>query len=70
LFPESAIALRGDEFLVEAEMTGPTPKDLNRQLLSQLRRAERRTRLRARWIAPDGTVSSFFDYVRKTTRRP
>jgi len=69
-FPSGAVVARGDEFFVEADLTGPTAKDLNRRLLSQLRRAEKRTRLRARWVAPDGTESSFFDYVLKTVHRP
>lgn len=70
LFRPSALVRQRDEFLVEAEMTGPSSKELNRQLLSRLRRAEKRTRLRARWTDPDGTETSYFDYVLKATRRP
>ena len=51
-------------FHVEATMTGPSAPDLNRSLLSALRRAERRTRLRAEWTAC-GLTESFFDYVRR-----
>jgi hypothetical protein len=36
---------------VEATMTGPAALDLNRSLLSALRQAERRSRLRAEWTA-------------------
>jgi len=48
-------------------MTGPAARDLNRSLLSALRRAERRTRLRAEWTA-GGMTERFFDYVPKGTR--
>lgn len=57
----------GDEFLVEAEMEGESAKDLNRSLLSALRKAEKRTRLRAEWTSEDGTTQRFFDYVLKKT---
>ena len=50
------------EFRVEAEMEGPSARDLNRALLSGLRRAEKRTRLRAEWTS-QGVTERFFDYV-------
>ena len=52
------------EFRIEAEMEGKDAKELNRSLLSELRRAERRTRLRAEWTC-GGTTERFFDYVLK-----
>ena len=52
------------EFHVEAEMEGPSARDLNRALLSELRRAEKRTRLRAEWTC-EGMTERFFDYVSK-----
>jgi hypothetical protein len=55
------------EFVVEAEMKGESAKDLNRSLLSAIRRAEKRTRLRAEWTADDGTTERYFDYVLKKT---
>ncbi len=58
----------GDEFIVEAEMEGTDAKDLNRSLLSALRRVERRTRLRAEWDS-GGTTQRFFDYVLKKTTK-
>lgn len=58
------------EFVVVKAMEGESAKDLNRQLLSALRRVERKTRLRAEWKAQDGTVSGFFDYVLKKESRP
>jgi hypothetical protein len=51
-------------FHVEAELVGESARDLNRSLLSTLRRAERRTRLRAVWTA-GGMTERFFDYVPK-----
>jgi hypothetical protein len=53
-----------DEFLVEARMIGEGAKELNRSLLSSLRRVEKRTRLRAEWTYGD-TTERFFDYVSK-----
>lgn len=57
------------EFIVEAEMEGESAKDLNRSLLSALRRAEKKTRLRAEWTSDDGTTQRFFDYVLKKTTK-
>lgn len=57
-----------DGWEVEAELAGASARDLNRALLTELRRAEKRTRLRAEWSA-DGWVERFFDYVPKG-RRP
>ena len=53
---------------VEAELTGESARDLNRMLLSQMRKAERRTRLRAEWTA-DGVTERFFDYVPKGKKK-
>ncbi|MDQ2873926.1 MAG: hypothetical protein M3Y33_03555 [Actinomycetota bacterium] len=50
---------------VEGVMEGEDARDVNRQLLSALRRAERRTRLRAEWTG-GGITCRFFDYVPKT----
>lgn len=55
-------------FEVEAELTGESARDLNRMLLSQMRKAERRTRLRAEWTS-DGVTERFFDYVPKGKRK-
>ncbi len=56
-----------DGFELEAEVEGESARDLNRDLLSTLRRVEKKTRLRAEWTA-GGTVEKFFDYVPKGTR--
>ncbi len=54
------------EFRIQAEIEGITAKDLNRSLLSALRRVEKRTRLRAEWSSGN-TVERYFDYVLKKT---
>jgi len=48
-------------------MDGADARDVNRRLLSALRQAEKKTRLRAEWTG-DGHVHRFFDYVPKSTR--
>ena len=50
-------------------MEGSSARDLNRGILSALRKVERRTRLRAEWTDEDGQVYRFFDYVLKSTGR-
>ena len=63
LLPTGVTATQ-DGFHIEIELTGESARELNRDLLSALRREERRTRLRAAWTA-DGTTERFFDYVSK-----
>lgn len=67
--PGARVRPEGAALRVEAELSGESAKELNRALLSALRREERRTRLRAEWTGPDGTVERYFDYVRKPTPR-
>ncbi len=55
-------------FEIKGEFTGESARDLNRMLLSEMRKAERRTRLRAEWTA-DGVTESFFDYVPKGKKK-
>ena len=55
-------------FEVEAELEGESARDLNRMGLSELRRAEKRTRIRAEWNSGD-IIERFFDYVPKETRQ-
>lgn len=52
---------------VQGVIDGTDARDVNCRLLSALRRAEKKTRLRAEWTA-DGHVHRFFDYVPKSTR--
>ena len=56
------------EFRIEAELEGEDSKELNRSLLSELRRAERRTRLRAEWTCGE-TTERFFDYAMKKSTK-
>jgi hypothetical protein len=55
-------------FMVEAELEGPSAKELNRSLLSSLRKAEKKTRLRAEWTFGN-TTERYFDYVLKKTTK-
>jgi hypothetical protein len=57
-----------DGFEVNAEFKGESARDLNRMLLSELRKAEKRTRLRSEWTCED-TVEKFFDYALKQTKK-
>ena len=63
---KGSVTRAGEDFLVEAEMEGTSAKELNRSLLSALRRIEKRTRLRAEWTCGK-TTERFFDYVLKKT---
>ncbi len=53
-----------DELVLETDVEGADAKELNRALLSELRRAEKRTRLRSEWSSGE-TTTRFFDYVQK-----
>ena len=55
-------------FEVEAELEGENARALNRMILSELRKAEKRTRIRAEWTSDD-TIEKFFDYVPKGTHK-
>lgn len=66
LAAKGSVRKDGDEFVVEAEMEGASAKELNRTLLSALRKIEKRTTLRAEWTCGD-TTERFFDYVFKKT---
>lgn len=65
LLPNGRIDDDQAELLVETELAGNSVRELNRSLLSALRRAKKKTRLRSQWTAPDGTVERYFDYVLK-----
>jgi hypothetical protein len=51
-------------------VVGVDARELNRQLLSAMRRVEKAIRLRSEWTADDGTTERFFDYVFLKNRRP
>lgn len=68
LFKGGSIKETGEsEFEIRAEMEGASARALNREVLSALRRAEKKTRLRAEWTRGRST-EKFFDYVPKGTR--
>jgi hypothetical protein len=71
LFPTANLTLTGDpkEVVVRGEMEGTAARDLNRGLLTELRRVERRTRLRAEWTS-EGVTEKFVDYTPKGKRGP
>ncbi|MGA2573073.1 MAG: hypothetical protein ABSF36_02545 [Candidatus Methanomethylicaceae archaeon] len=55
-------------FDVNAELDGESARALNRMLLSEIRKLEKKTRIRAEW--PQGnTTEKLFDYVPKGTRK-
>lgn len=64
-FPASGLSRTPEgDFQVEAVLEGASAKELNRELLSALRRAEKRTRLRSVWSG-EGYEERYFDYVLK-----
>jgi hypothetical protein len=69
LFPAGTVTLTGDprELLLRGEMEGESAQALNRTLLTELRRVERKTRLRSEWTG-EGTTEKFFDYEPKAPK--
>ena len=68
LIKKGSVQEEKDEFIVEATMEGTSAKELNRSLLSELRRVEKKTRLRAEWTCSN-TTEKYFDYVLKKTEK-
>ena len=62
------LKLTNDGFEIKAELEGESSRDLNRMLLSEMRKVEKKTRLRAEWTA-DCVCDKFFDYALKATRK-
>lgn len=69
LAAKGSVKEAAEEFMVEAEMEGASARELNRTLLSALRKVQRRTTLRSEWTSSDGTTERFFDYVLKQATR-
>jgi hypothetical protein len=69
LAAKGSVKKSAEEFIVEAEVEGASAKELNRALLSALRKVQRKTTLRAEWTSSDNTTERFFDYVLKKTTR-
>jgi hypothetical protein len=66
--PDGSIKKAEKGFFIEATIRGESARDLNRALLSALRQADRKTRLRAEWTS-GGIAEQFFDYVPKGSRK-
>lgn len=64
LFPAGSVKKTEGGYIVKADMSGESARDLNRELLSSLRKVEKKTRLRAEWTSSKIT-EKFFDYVPK-----
>jgi hypothetical protein len=67
LAAKSSVRKADGGFVVEAEMEGTSAREMNRTLLSALRKVERKTTLRAEWTSGDNITERFFDYVFKKT---
>jgi predicted RNA binding protein with dsRBD fold (UPF0201 family) len=67
LFPDAAIKTTDTGLRVRVQVEGESARELNRAVLTALRRVERRTTLRAEWTSGT-TVERFFDYVPKGSR--
>ncbi len=63
---EGTIKSMSGGFEIIAELDGESARDLNRMLLSELRKVEKKTRVRAEWTLGN-TTERFFDYVPKAT---
>lgn len=66
-FVQGEVVALDDGYHVEGTVMGESARELNRQLLTALRKVERRTRLRSAWTA-DGVTERYFDYVPKRSR--
>ena len=65
---KGSVKATDEGFEVEAVLKGESARALNRMLLSEMRKVEKRTRIRAEWSSGN-TIEKFFDYVPKGTRK-
>jgi hypothetical protein len=65
---KGTIKSTNEGFEVNAELEGESAKELNRTLLSEMRRVEKKTRIRAEY-ASDNMIERFFDYVPKAAQK-
>ena len=66
LAAKGTVKKAADDFIVEGRMEGASARQLNRAILSALRKVEKKTTLRAEWTSSDNITERFFDYVLKT----
>ena len=70
LAAKGSVTKASEDFIVHAEMEGPSARELNRTLLSALRKVQMEVKLRAEWVSSDKTAETFFDYtLRKRSRK-
>jgi hypothetical protein len=67
LLPHGVVTPTAEGWRVEAALEGTSARDLNRMLLSALRRIDRRATLHAAWTS-EGTTEHFFGYTARGTR--
>jgi hypothetical protein len=65
LSAKAAVKRAAEDFIVEGKVEGASARQLNRALLSALRKVEKKTTLRAEWTSSGGITERFFDYVLK-----
>ena len=69
LAAKGSVTKAAEGFIVEAEVEGANAKELNRTLLSALRKVQMKATLRAEWVSRDKATETFFDYtLRKRSR--
>lgn len=61
---DGKVVVKGEVIEIDAVLEGESAKELNRILLSGMRKKEKKTRLRAEWTS-NGSTERFFDYVLK-----
>ncbi len=66
VLPKGSVTTTDEGFLIKTKMSGESARELNKTLLSALRRAEKKTRLRSEWVSGK-SVERFFDYTLKGT---
>ena len=64
ILPKGSISKTDEGFLIQAKIAGESARELNKTLLSALRRVEKKTRLRSEWVSGK-SVERYFDYVLK-----
>jgi hypothetical protein len=69
VIPNTSVREEGSDLVIEGHAVGVSAKELDRSLLSAMRRVEKKTRLRAEWTSDDGPTLRFFDYVLKKTTK-
>lgn len=64
VLPKGSVTETDEGFLIQAKIVGESARELNKELLSALRRVEKKTRLRSEWVSGKN-VERYFDYVLK-----